>query len=144
MALDNGREGPMKKVVTIERHLQKISRFRSNGQWTVGFFARFKTWNGRYFEKRLSGDLQTARRLLKRYELLNDEKKWPLIFPEELAEAERQRQEQQRANAMTVAKFAAIYKELPEIKAKRSADRDAQHLAHICRIKGDRPLSDLS
>src|SRR5262249_10778939 len=123
------KEGCMKKVVTIERHLEKISRLKPNGQWNVGYYARFRSWNHRYFEKRLSSDLQTASRLLKRYELLNDEKNWPLVFPEELAEAERQRQEQQRANAMTVAKFAAIYKELPEIKAKRSADRDAQHLA---------------
>src|SRR5215831_9883545 len=105
----------MKKVVTIERHLEKISALKPNGQWNVGYYARFRSWNHRYFEKRLSSDLPTARKLLTKYELLNDERRGSFVFPEELAERERQRLEQERANAMTVAKFAAIYNTLPEI-----------------------------
>jgi len=45
---------------------------------------------------------------------------------------------------MTVAKFDPIYRDLPEIKAKRSASRDNELLRHLVRHLGDKRLSDIS
>src|SRR5262249_24843557 len=128
-----------RKTKAIERHLHRLARRVSNG-WSVFFYARFQAWNGERFEKRLSSDLQTARSLLRRYETLNDQRMWPLLLEEEVAVLEAARLEQEKASAMTISRFAEIYKELPEIKGKRSADRDAQLLRHIVRHLGPKLL----
>jgi hypothetical protein len=52
--------------------------------------------------------------------------------------------EEERANAMTIAKFAPLYYELPETKAKRSAGRDEELLGHVVRIMGDKLLAEIS
>src|SRR5258705_842667 len=127
----------------IERHLYRVEHQGNDGQWSIYYQARFKTWDGKPFEKRLSDHLSTARKLLRDYEVLNDEKK-PLVLERERLMAEARRAEEERAKAMTVAKFAPLYYELPETKAKRSADRDEQLLGHVVRIMGDKLLAEIS
>src|SRR5262249_42303107 len=67
-----------------------------------------------------------------------------LILEAERQAQEAKRSEEERVNAITIAKFAPLYKELPEIKAKRSADRDEELLAHVIRIMGDKLLAEIS
>jgi hypothetical protein len=107
------------------------------------FQARFKSWDGKPFEKRLSDHVSTARKLLREYEVLNDEKKTSCARGERLI-AEAKRAEEEKANAMTIAKFVPLYYDLPETKKKRSADRDEELLSHVVRIMGDILLADIS
>ena len=127
----------------IERHLYRVEYQRNDGQWSVYFQARFKSWNGKPFEKRLSDHVSTARKLLREYEVLNDEKK-PLVLEAERLIAEAKRAEEEKANAMTIAKFVPLYYDLPETKKKRSADRDEELLSHVVRIMGDILLAEIS
>jgi integrase len=80
--------------------------------------------------------------LLREYEKLNDEKK-PLVLESERLAAEAKKAEAEKANVMTIAKFAPLYHDLPEIKAKRSADRDRQLLGHVIRIMGNKLLAEI-
>lgn len=128
-------------MATVERHLYRIRYKRTKGQWSVYYQARFRDWQGNPFQKRLSDHLPTARKLLREYEKLNDERQ-PLILEGERKAAEVKRLAEEKANAMTITKFVPYYKEI--IKAKRSADRDDDVLAHIIRIKGDTPLAEIS
>jgi hypothetical protein len=63
----------------VERHLYRVEYQQKDGQHSVYFQARFKSWEGKAFEKRLSDHLPIARKLLREYEFLNDEKK-PLVL----------------------------------------------------------------
>jgi integrase len=129
--------------VNIERHLYKVSVRMKNGQWSVFYRARFWCWEERMFEKRLSEHLDTARGLLRRYEILNDQRK-PLILEEELQAMEKKKLEEAKANAMTIAKFAKLYEDLPEVKGKDSADRDGELSAHVVRLLGGIALAEIS
>jgi hypothetical protein len=44
---------------------------------------------------------------------------------------------------MTLSNWAAIYQGLPEVKQKRSVDRDIQMLKHLTRHLGDKPLTEI-
>src|SRR5262249_6021246 len=132
-------------VERVERHLYRVRWRQKNNQWSVYYRAIFRTWDGKRFETRLTtaNDLVTARKLLHEYEKLNDERK-PLLLEEERKAIEAKRAEEEKANAMTIAKFAPIYRDLPDIKSKDSADRDNQLLDHIVRLMGNKLLAAIS
>ncbi len=109
----------------VERHLYRVQYRQKDKQWSVYYKALFRTWEGEPFEKRLSNDLAVARKLLREYEQLNDERK-PLVLEQERLAAEAKKAEAAKSSAMTVRKFAPIYLALPEMKAKDSADCDKQ------------------
>jgi integrase len=125
----------------LERHLYKSSYRMNSGQWSVYYVAVFKDWAGKMRRIRLSADLKTARILLKELEVKND-KKIDL-------DAEK-KAKQQRENAMTIAKWIPLCKQLPEMCTKkngqlrRSLDRDNQLYAHIIRLMGGRQLAEIS
>ena len=127
----------------VERHLYRVQYRQKDKQWSVYYKALFRTWEGEPFEKRLSNDLAVARKLLREYEQLNDERK-PLVLEQERLAAEAKKAEAAKSSTMTVRKFAPIYLALPEMKAKDSADRDKQLSDHIVRLMDDKFLAEIS
>jgi integrase len=126
-----------RKIVThIERHLYRVEWLQLDGTWSVYFIARFRAWTGEPFEKRLSGDLKTARELLTEYHWLNNHRE-PLVL-----KAEREAQE--KRNVLTLRKWAPLARALPEVKGKRSLGRDKELHDHIVRIMGDKLLTEIT
>ena len=118
----------------VERHLYRHRYLMRNGQWSVNYVAVFRDHTGKDRRIKLSHDLKTARQLLKELEVRNDKK--------EDLDAEK-KAKQQRQELMTLSKWAAIYQGLPEVKQKRSVDRDIQMLKHLTRHLGDKPLTEI-
>src|SRR5262249_53295782 len=129
----------MKTTVRVERHLYRLTRELSGGEFSKYFVGRFRCHNGSTFERKLSADLRVARELLREYELMNDRRApTPLLLENERVAIEAKRLEEERANRLTVGKFAPIYLK------ESGGDRRRSVVDHLVRILGGRALAEIS
>ena len=126
----------------VQRHLYRVAYKMANGEWSVYHRAIFRDWKGVNRKFRLAADLRTARQQLTELEAKNFQKyDWD---GEKAALAEQQKAEAEKVDVMTVARWAVLCRELPEIKGKRSLARDDQLYTHVIRHLGDKALTELA
>ena len=153
-------------VETIQPRLQKWSHQKRDGNWSIPYRLKATGWNGKRFNSvRLSQDLTTARKLLRKWEVENDNHfDWDAEEAKRKAEAQRIAAEEQKQleakraleNRMTVAKWLPTALEIlrsERIKKGRHKGQlrragtfrnRKQDFAQISRILGSVYLDELS
>jgi integrase len=126
----------------VQRHLYRVAYRMMSGEWSKYHHAIFRDWKGIGRKFRISADLQIARKQLTELETKNFQKyDWD---NEKTALAAQQKADAEKADVMTVAKWSVLCKDLPEVKQKRSLNRDGQLYMHVIRHLGDKPLTELA
>ncbi len=124
----------------VQKHLYRSAYQTKKGDWIVSHFAIFRDWQGTDRKFRLSGDLKTARGELNKLEHENFEH---VDFDAKKREADEKKRVEQEGE-MTVARWAPLCAQLPEVRQKRSLNRDGQLYSHIVGHLGERPLPEIS
>ena len=126
----NGNDS-LKRIV---RHLYKRQYQTSAGEWSTLYYGIFKDWKGKRRKFPLGFDLKTAKDQLRILEADNVKKK---DF-----DLEKIEQEKAKTHGMTLEVWCPRYLNL--VKAKKSLDRDEQHVNHLTRLLGSLPLSQIN